>query len=203
MMSGRDAIMCYLSPQTGIVLGSATCRRTKASQGKCECNIYCLLIHISLVKFADDTKLYGGTPVAELPFRVTSRVEERVSRNPVKLKKDKCRDLQLGRGTSLHWYRLEMDGLGTNSAEKDPAVLVYIELTMSSPGGNGSQQYLGLLEQSQDKGSDYLLWQDIYYICWSPSVQECCRKTGGRLEAHNSSPRICEELIKKIQPNFL
>lgn len=37
--------MYYLSPQTEIVLGSASCKRTNASQAKC--NIYCSLIPIS------------------------------------------------------------------------------------------------------------------------------------------------------------
>lgn len=54
--------MYYLSPQTEIVLGSATCRRINASQGKW--NIYCTLIPISLVRFGEDTKLCEETPIA-------------------------------------------------------------------------------------------------------------------------------------------
>ncbi|GAB0178971.1 mitochondrial enolase superfamily member 1 [Grus japonensis] len=73
-------------------------------------------------KFAGDTKLGGVADTAEgctAIQRDLDRLESWAKRNHMKFKKGKCRVLHLGRNNPKHQYKLRVDLLGSNAAEKD------------------------------------------------------------------------------------
>lgn len=59
--------------------------------------------------------------------RDLNRVEKWAEREPTKLKKGKCRLLNMGRNNSIHQSVLSLE---TSLAEKDPGVLVDTKLSM-------------------------------------------------------------------------
>ncbi|KAK4824376.1 hypothetical protein QYF61_014036 [Mycteria americana] len=88
----------------------------------------------TLSKFADDTKLGG---VANMPAghaaiqRDLDRLEKWDDRNLMKLNKEKCEVLHLGRNNPMHQYMLGATQLESSLAEKNLGVLVDTRLNMS------------------------------------------------------------------------
>ncbi|KAK4831677.1 hypothetical protein QYF61_018674 [Mycteria americana] len=88
----------------------------------------------TLRKFADDTKLEA---VADTPDgwaaiqRDLDRLEKWASRTLLKLNKEKCKVLYVGRNNPRHQYMRRATHLGSSLAEKDLGVLVDTRLNMS------------------------------------------------------------------------
>jgi len=89
-------------------------------------------LECTLIKFADDSKLGGvvDTPegCAAIQHDLDS-LESWAERNLMRLNKDKCRFLHLGRNNPMQQYRLGADLLQSSSAERDLGVLVNDRLT--------------------------------------------------------------------------
>uniref|UniRef100_K7F0M3 Reverse transcriptase domain-containing protein n=1 Tax=Pelodiscus sinensis TaxID=13735 RepID=K7F0M3_PELSI len=91
-------------------------------------------IESTLIKFADDTKL-GGIATA-LGDRVIiqndlGKLEKWSEVNRMKVNKDKCKVLHLGRNNKFHTYRMGSDCLGRSTAERNLGVIVDHNLNMS------------------------------------------------------------------------
>ncbi|KAK4827981.1 hypothetical protein QYF61_022683 [Mycteria americana] len=91
----------------------------------------------SLIKFAGNAKVgVGGASINMLKCRTAiqrdlDRLEEYANMNLMKLSKDKCEVLHLGRKNPLQSHRLRTDKPGSSSAEKDLGILVDNKLNMN------------------------------------------------------------------------
>ena len=63
--------------------------------------------------------------------RDLDRLKEESNRNLMKLQKDKCKVLHLGRKNPLHQYKLRTDQLGSNSAGRHLGILVDSKLNIN------------------------------------------------------------------------
>jgi len=67
----------------------------------------------------------------EATERDLNGLEQGADRNLIKFNKEKCKVLQQGRGSPMHWYMLVTTQLESGFAEKDVGVLVGTKLNMS------------------------------------------------------------------------
>ena len=102
----------------------------------------------TLSKFADDAKLVGVADTPEGHAAIQSdlnRLEKWADRSLMKVNKEKCKALHLGRNNSTHHYMLEATQLESSFVEKDLGVLVDTMLNTSNvPLRQKGKQYPGL-----------------------------------------------------------
>ncbi|KAJ7406398.1 hypothetical protein BTVI_65648 [Pitangus sulphuratus] len=107
-----------------------------------------------LSKFTYDTKLGGVANTPEscaIIQKDLGRLERWAEKNCLKLNKDKCRVLHMGKNKPMQQYRLEADLLESSSVEKGLGVLVDNKLSTSQqcvPGDKKTSDILGCIGKS-------------------------------------------------------
>ncbi|PKU46993.1 rna-directed dna polymerase from mobile element jockey-like [Limosa lapponica baueri] len=126
------------------------------------------------MKFADDAKLSGE--VDTLEGRATlqedlDRLEEWVNKNLMKLKKDRCKVLLLGKYNPGVQHRLGSTRLGSSSMERDLGFLLDNKLNMSEQCAVAADRMLGHQQghHQQRQRSHY------------PTLLSTCQATPGML----------------------
>ena len=112
----------------------------------------------TLIKLAHDTKLVvvSGGAVDTLKGRTAIQSErpgEWANRNPVKISKDQCQVLRLGRRNPSQGHSLQLCGKGTLGLGGHQTGCV----SARTPGGNEGEEHPGLRYQQRSqciKGSD-------------------------------------------------
>ncbi|GAB0179095.1 mitochondrial enolase superfamily member 1 [Grus japonensis] len=151
----------------------------------------------TLSKFANDKNLGRMADTPECCAAIQGdldRLENWAKKNHMKFNKGKCRVLHLGKNNPKHQYRLEVDLLGSSTAEKDLEVLVDTKFSMSQQCALMAKKANGILGCIQKSVASRL--REVMLPLYSALVRphlECCVQFWGHQFKKD------RELLERVQ----
>ncbi|GAB0176519.1 mitochondrial enolase superfamily member 1 [Grus japonensis] len=154
-------------------------------------------IECTLIKFADDNKLYGVVNMPEgwdAIQRDLDKLKKWAHVNLMRFNKAKCKVLHMGRGNSWYQYRLGNEGIESSSVEKVLGVLVDEMLDMTHQCALAAQKanhVLSCIKRSvTSRSREGIL--PLYSALVRPHLEDCIQLWGPQYKRDM-------ELLERVQ----